>query len=96
MCTKVIVIATVIAKRSEVARVRTCLESLIAPSREEAGCLNYDLHVDCKQDNVFVFHETWESDKHLDAHEQTSHYTEAGKILAETTESAVVRRMKLI
>lgn len=63
-----IVIATVKAKPGKELEVMNHLKSLVAPSRKDPGCINYDLHR--KQDNgaSFLFHETWESRDHLDRH----------------------------
>jgi quinol monooxygenase YgiN len=38
------VIAHVRAKPGQESRVRQLLEGLLAPTRAEAGCINYDLH----------------------------------------------------
>jgi quinol monooxygenase YgiN len=33
----------------------------VAPTRAEAGCVNYDFHVDVEDPKVFVFDETGEA-----------------------------------
>src|ERR1035437_756583 len=64
------VIAQFKAKPGKESLVRQELLSLVAPSRKDAGCLNYDLHQ--AQDNpaLFLFHENWTSKAHLDQHLQ--------------------------
>jgi quinol monooxygenase YgiN len=64
------VVAQIKAKPGQESRVRQELLSLVAPSRKDAGCLNYDLHQ--AQDNpaLFMFHENWDSKAHLDQHLQ--------------------------
>lgn len=64
------VIAHVKAKPGKEAEVRKELLSLVAPSRQDAGCLNYDLHEAQDHPGWFVFHENWESQAHLDQHLQ--------------------------
>ena len=49
------------------------LEALIAPTRAEAGCLNYDLHRDLEQPGRFLFYENWATRAHWDAHMQSPH-----------------------
>lgn len=49
------------------------LQGLIAPTRAEAGCLNYDLHRDLEVPGRFLFHENWATRGHWDAHMQTPH-----------------------
>ncbi len=46
---------------------------LVAPTRQEAGCLNYDLHVSPEDPAKFLFHENWTSKALLDAHLQSAH-----------------------
>ncbi len=64
------VIAQVKAKPGQETQVRKELLSLVAPSRQDAGCLNYDLHQGVDNPGWFVFHENWESKAHLDRHLQ--------------------------
>lgn len=44
------------------------LMALVAPTRAEAGCINYDFHVDAADPCVFVFYENWTDRAALDAH----------------------------
>ncbi|MEL6675942.1 MAG: putative quinol monooxygenase [Bacteroidota bacterium] len=49
------------------------LIKLLAPTRQEAGCINYDLHQDLEDPTHFVFYENWESAEHLLAHSKSAH-----------------------
>ena len=69
----VTVIATIQAKPGMEAEVKKALISMVAPTRKEAGCINYDLHVSAEYPSRFLFHETWVSRAHLDAHLQSVH-----------------------
>jgi quinol monooxygenase YgiN len=40
----------------------------VAPTRAEAGCINYDFHIDAADPCVFVFYENWTDRAALDAH----------------------------
>ena len=64
------VIAQIRAKPGKEAQVRQELLSLLAPSRKDAGCLNYDLHQGQGNPGHFLFHENWTSKAHLDQHLQ--------------------------
>ncbi len=68
--TPLTVIAQFKAKPGKESQVRQELLSLLAPSRKDAGCLNYDLHQALDNPALFVFHENWASKAHLDAHLQ--------------------------
>ncbi len=62
------VIARINAKPGKETQVRTELLSLTAPSRKDAGCINYDLHQAADNPALFMFHENWASKAHLDQH----------------------------
>ena len=64
------VVAQIKAKPGKETQVRQELLSLVAPSRKDAGCLNYDLHQALDNPALFLFHENWTSKAHLDAHLQ--------------------------
>lgn len=49
------------------------LLKLVAFSREESACLQYDLHQSEDNPNVFIFHEEWESQAGLDLHNESGH-----------------------
>lgn len=67
------VIATFQAQPGKEAELQQALASLVAPTRQEAGCLNYDLHVLPAVPGKFLFHENWTSKAHLDAHLKNTH-----------------------
>jgi quinol monooxygenase YgiN len=69
----VTVIARIRAKSGMESRLRQMLEGLLAPTRAEAGCINYDLHSSTTDTREFLFHENWASAAHLDAHFKTPH-----------------------
>jgi quinol monooxygenase YgiN len=66
-------IGTVVAKDETREELRKILADQVAPTRAEAGCINYDFHVDVDDPNVFVFYENWRSKADLDAHLKTPH-----------------------
>jgi quinol monooxygenase YgiN len=75
------VIAYVRAKKGQEARVKQILEGLLAPTRAEAGCLNYDLFQSDSDPTHFVFYENWQSDADLERHAQTPHIKASGGLL---------------
>jgi len=68
-----IVIARIIAKSSKINETRTLLESLIEPTKNEEGCIRYDLHQGISEKNVFFFYEAWESRPALEKHLANDH-----------------------
>jgi quinol monooxygenase YgiN len=81
------VIAQMKASLGNEAQVRRELLSLIAPSRKDDGCLNYDLHQATDNPAWFLFHENWTSRAHLDRHleklDLQAVLTRVGRMVAE-------------
>lgn len=69
----VTVIATFQAKPGKEAELQQALTSLVAPTRKEAGCINYDLHILPGSPGRFLFHENWTTKAALDAHLKNDH-----------------------
>ena len=55
------IVAHIRANADKVDFVKAELEKLIAITRAEEGCINYDLHQDNEDPAHFLFHENWES-----------------------------------
>lgn len=71
------VTATIIAKPGSEAAVGEVLRALVPPSRQDEGCLSYDLYQSAADSSVFITIEQWETREDLQAHMQTSHVQEA-------------------
>ena len=69
------IVATFQAKPGKEAALKQALIGLIAPTRAEAGCLNYDLHASPEDPAKFLFHENWASQAAIDAHMKSPHIT---------------------
>ncbi len=67
------VVAELRARPGQEAEVRRRLLSLVQPSRQHSGCINYDLHASVEDPARFLFHENWcsraELEQHLDQSE---------------------------
>jgi quinol monooxygenase YgiN len=67
------VVATFQARPGKEAELKKALIGLVATTRKETGCINYDLHVSPEDLGKFLFHENWTSKANLDAHLQNTH-----------------------
>ncbi|HEX7654102.1 MAG TPA: putative quinol monooxygenase [Verrucomicrobiae bacterium] len=67
------VVATFQALPGKEEELKQALLTLVAPTRKENGCINYDLHVASDNPGKFLFHENWTSKAALDVHLQTPH-----------------------
>lgn len=69
----VTVVVRLKAKAGKEAQVRQELFSLLAPTRAEQGCLNFDMHEDPNNPALFLFHENWTNEDRLKQHFETPH-----------------------
>ncbi len=73
------VIARIKAKADKIEETKEMLLGLIGPTRQEAGCINYDLHVHQEDPSLFVFYENWTSKEALDKHLEMPYLVAAGE-----------------
>ena len=73
MSTPLTIVARIEAKPDQIELVKSELIKLIEPTRAEAGCLQYDLHQDNNQPEVFLFYENWETRELWQAHMENEH-----------------------
>ncbi len=71
------VIATIPAKPEAADGLRVALRALVAATREEEGCLSYDLYESAAAPGTFVMVERWTGQDALDAHMQSPHMVAA-------------------
>lgn len=71
-------------------KVKQELSSLVAPSRSEVGCVNYNVHQAADNKSHFMIYENWASkeilDKHLEMPYVKAWIDKAEELLAETSE----------
>ncbi|MBX2952798.1 MAG: antibiotic biosynthesis monooxygenase [Leadbetterella sp.] len=70
------VIAKMTAKQSKIEETKALLQSLVAPTLKEDGCIQYDLHQGKTEEQVFFFYENWESREALEKHLANDHLVE--------------------
>ncbi len=71
------VVATIPAKPGSEAVVRDALIALAAATRDESGCVAYDLFESASTPGTFVTLEVWSGQADLDAHMQSPHIAAA-------------------
>lgn len=70
---RVTVVAKIRAKDGMEDAVKKELMGLLAPTRSEKGCINYDLHQSPGNKSLFMFYENWASKEDLDEHVRAPH-----------------------
>lgn len=79
------IVARILVKEGNLDLVKNELLKLIPITRAEEGCINYDLHQDNENENLFLFHENWESRELWQKHMENDHL----KAYMEATDGAV-------
>ena len=73
------VIATISSKNIDADVVLTALENLQKYSRQEVGCLRYELSVkNDAQQTTYLVTEQWASDEHFESHKNEPHFKAFG------------------
>jgi len=71
------VVAVLVAQPGHEQVVRGALQALVPPTRQEQGCLAYELFESGAAPGTFVTVERWREQSDLDAHLQTAHVQQA-------------------
>ncbi len=90
------IVAKIIAKSAHREEVKKGLLGLITPTLEEKGCINYDLHQDHTNENIFLFYENWESRALWLDHNASSHIAAYQKATEGCIEDFEIYEMRVI
>jgi len=67
------VVAHVKTKPEKASEARDLLQSLVAPTHQEPGCISYELLVSTEDPTQLTFVEEWQEEADLGAHFETPH-----------------------
>lgn len=90
------IVAKIVAKEEKREFVKAELLKLIPITLAEKGCINYDLHQDNENPNLFLFHENWESKELWQVHMNNVHLAEYLKVTDGAVEEFVLNEMTVI
>lgn len=71
---KIVLVARLKVKNDKVEETKQAALAIVADSRAEAGCINYDIHQAIDDETVFVWHETWANKAALDEHFEKDYF----------------------
>lgn len=71
------VVAHLQARPDATSQLRDVLEGLVVPTRQEPGCISYEMLEDIDDPTKFTFVEEWTDGDALDAHFATEHIQDA-------------------
>ncbi len=83
------VVAVLKAKPGSERIVRDALHALVEPTRNEEGCVSYELFDSVADPTTFITLEKWRSQADLDAHMGTPHIAQALTVAAEHLDGAL-------
>ncbi|MET3106809.1 quinol monooxygenase YgiN [Oxalobacteraceae bacterium GrIS 2.11] len=93
----IVLVARLKVKNGMVDAAKNAALALVPLSRQEAGCINYDVHQAIDDESVFVWHETWANQAALDEHFATTFFKEFFAGMGEmVVEPPVITLTKLI
>lgn len=90
------IIAKILAKPEKGELVKNELLKLIEITRREEGCINYDLHQDTENKNLFVFYENWATRELWQKHSKNSHISDYRKATEGAIEEFTLNEMTRI
>ncbi|WP_392562306.1 putative quinol monooxygenase [Orbus sturtevantii] len=71
-------------------------KKVVAASRKEPGCIQYDLNQDTKDSHTYIFTESWQSAQAIDEHNTTSHYKKFAEFADGKVAKKIVHIMKQV
>ena len=90
------IVARIEAKEGNADLLKSELIKLINPTRQEKGCLQYDLHQDNANRAVFLFYENWESRKLWLQHMNSAHLKAYMEATADAVENFTLYEMSQV
>ena len=87
------VVAKLVVKRDAIDSVKAELLKLVAPTRDEEGCIEYRLHQDNADPCVFIFYENWRNISCLKQHINSPHYKSYVSAVGDQLADKIVHKM---
>lgn len=90
------IVAILQAKVEFIDEVTAAVKEVVAPSRQEVGNLQYDLHEEIDKPGAFVFFERWKNQAALTEHEQSPHFKRLISSLEGKTDESTIKLLKYL
>jgi len=87
------VVAKLVVKEDAIDSVKSELLKLIAPTRQEEGCIEYRLHQDNADPCVFIFYENWLNISCLEGHINSLHFKSYVAAVGDQLAEKIVHQM---
>ncbi len=83
---KIVLFARLKVKKDTISDAKRAALAIVADSRAEAGCINYDFHQAIDDETIFLWHETWTNSEAIEAHGNSLHFREFSQAIKDFTE----------
>ncbi|MBU5615039.1 putative quinol monooxygenase [Geomonas azotofigens] len=93
---KVTIVAKLTAKDDCIEAVKAEVIKMVAPTRQESGCVEYRLHQDRSNPAVFVFYENWKDQAAFEEHMNSPHFKSYVAAVADLLSDKTVNQMNEI
>ncbi|WP_224983229.1 putative quinol monooxygenase [Geomonas agri] len=90
---KVTIVAKLTAKDGCIEGVKAEVIKMLAPTRQESGCIEYRLHQDKANPAVFVFYENWKDHAAFEEHMNSAHFKAYVAAVADLISDKTVNQM---
>ena len=90
------VLYTVCAKAGSEKQLKAAMNSIVTPTRAEAGCISYELLEDEKDSRTFHTYEHWTSKEALATHLKSAHVQAMSKEATPLVEGDLTAGLKLL
>lgn len=94
---KIVLIARLKVKEDKIEEAKKAALAIVADSRSEEGCINYDIHQSVEDETLFFWHETWKNKAALDEHFETPFFKKffatVGEVAAEEPQINLTRKI---
>ena len=94
---KIVLVARLKVKNEMIDEAKQAALAIVADSRAEEGCVNYDIHQAIDDPTVFIWHETWKNKAAIDEHFETDFFKDfSAKVEKIAAEPAQITLTKMI
>jgi len=87
----IIVLAKLTPKENVASKIIDEAQALIKATREEEGCIGYNLYNPTDGDKTLLFVEQWEEKDHLKSHLQQTHFLDFESAIGDLAESLEIK-----
>lgn len=94
--TNVAITAVLKVKAGKEAEALEALQEVVTSSRQEEGCVTYQLHRSLDDESTFVFYEVWKDADAVQKHIESEHYAAYREKTAELFEDRTVYKLAKI